>query len=117
MSFDIFGDALAPYLMIVVIGFLPSEFWRLVAIFLSRGLDENSEIIIWVRAVSTALLTGVVAAIVLAPTGALAQTPVWARVGALLAGVAAYAVTKRSVLASVLTGEACILAVAWAYGL
>ena len=65
-----------------------------------------------VRAVSTTLLTGVVAAIVMAPTGALGQTPVWARVGALLAGIAAYAITKRSVLASVLVTVAFV--VVWA---
>ena len=116
MSFDLFGAALAPYVMLVVIGFLPSEVWRVLAIFISKGLDENSEIIIWVRAVSTALLTGVVASIVLAPTGALLLVPLWARTGSVLAGLAAYLLLRRSVLASVAVGEACVIFAAWRFG-
>ena len=116
MSFDLLGATLAPYVMLIVIGFLPSEVWRVLAIFLSRSLNEDSEIIVWVRAVSTALLTGVVASIVLAPTGALLLVPLWARVGSVLAGLAAYMLLRRSVLAAVVTGEACVIAAAWAYG-
>ncbi len=117
MSFDILGESFAPYLMLVVLAFLPSEIWRVLAIFLSKGLDENSEIIIWVRAVSTALLTGVVASIVLAPSGSLALVPLWARAGSVLMGLTAYMLTRRSVLASVVVGEICILFAAWSYGL
>ncbi len=37
---------------------------------LGRGIDENSEILVWVRAVASALLAGVVAKLTLTPTGA-----------------------------------------------
>ena len=37
------------YLILIVIGFLPSEVWRWLGIALGRGLDGQSEIILWVR--------------------------------------------------------------------
>ena len=52
------------YLILIVIGFLPSEVWRWLGIALGRGLDEQSEIILWVRGVATALIAGVIARIV-----------------------------------------------------
>jgi hypothetical protein len=44
-------------------GFLPNEIWRMLGIVVAHGLDEGSELVIWVRAVATALLGGVVAKI------------------------------------------------------
>ena len=83
--------AMEPYLALLLIGFLPSEVWRWLGIVLGRGLDENSEIIMWVRAVATALVAAVVARITLFPPGALAAVPVEVRLAALawLSGVPA----------------------------
>ena len=75
--------AMEPYLALLLIGFLPSEVWRWLGIVLGRGLDENSEIILWVRAVATALVAAVVARIALFPPGALAAVPVEVRLAAL----------------------------------
>ena len=61
-----------PYLVLILVGFLPSEVWRWLGILMGRGLDENSDIILWVRGVATALIGAVVARIVLIPPGALA---------------------------------------------
>src|SRR3954454_15372754 len=63
--------ALWPYLMLIAFGFLPSEIWRVLAVFLARGFDERAEIFVWVRAVATTLVAGVVAKILIAPAGAL----------------------------------------------
>ena len=74
------SGGLWPYLVIILFGFLPSEIWRWLAVFLGRGIDENSEILVWVRAVASALLAGVVAKLILTPTGALATIPLFWRV-------------------------------------
>jgi len=37
------------YLILIVIGFQPSKVWRWLGIALARGLDKQSEIILWVR--------------------------------------------------------------------
>jgi len=102
-----------PYLVLVLVGFLPNEIWRVLAVALSRGLDENAEILTWVRAVATTLLAGVVAKLLLSPGGALAAVPLAARVGSLGVGLAGFYVLRRSVIAGVLLGEAALVALAW----
>jgi hypothetical protein len=108
--------ALEPYLALLLIGFLPSEVWRWLGIVLGRGLDENSEIILWVRAVATALIAGVVVRIVLIPPGALASVPLSVRLVALGGGFLAFLLIRRSAFAGVLAGEALLIAGALAFG-
>jgi hypothetical protein len=97
------------YLILVLIGFLPSEIWRWLGIALGRGLDEQSEIILWVRGVATALIAGVVARIVLIPPGALAGVPLPVRLAALVAGFFAFLFIRRSAFAGVVVGEAALV--------
>jgi branched-subunit amino acid transport protein len=112
------ADALAgaglwwPYLLVIVVGFLPSEVWRVVAVFLSRGLDEQSEILQWVRAVAIALLAGVIAKLLFTPPGVLAAVPLAGRLVPLAVGVAGYLATRRAIV-GVLAGEAALVAIAW----
>jgi Branched-chain amino acid transport protein (AzlD) len=105
-----------PYLLLIVVGFLPNEVWRMLGIVASRGIDENSELIIWVRAVATATLTGVVSKIVVFAPGALGAAPLWVRLGAAALGIMAFFLMRRSVLASLVTGALAILAGIWATG-
>ena len=98
-----------PYLVLVLVGFLPSDLWRMLGIVVARGLDEESEALIWVRAVATAVLAGVIAKIVFFPPGTLAGVPLSARLAAMVLGFAVFLVTKRSVLAGVAAGEAVLL--------
>ena len=101
--------AMEPYLALILIGFLPSEVWRWLGILLGRGLDENSEIILWVRAVATALIAAVVARITLLPPGALAAVPVEVRLAALGLGFLAFLLIRRSAFAGVIVGEAVLI--------
>ena len=101
-----------PYLVIILFGFLPSEIWRVLAVFLSRGIDEKSEILQWVRAVAITLLAGVIAKLLFTPSGALATVPLAGRVLPIALGVAAYLAT-RSAIVGVLAGEAALIAIAW----
>ena len=76
-----------PYFIVFVAAFLPSEIWRWAAVFLSRGLSDQDERIVWVRNVSAALLTCVVVKILIVPTGALATIPLAIRLGSLVVGI------------------------------
>ena len=107
---------LGPYLALILVGFLPNEVWRVLGIVLVRGLDERSQFIVWVRAVATAILAGVLAQLVIASSGALAGVPLPVRLGAILAGFTAFAVMRRSVFAGVLVGEGALIAGALAFG-
>jgi hypothetical protein len=100
---------LAPYLVLIAAGFLPNEVWRMLGIVVAHGLDESSQLIVWVRAVATGLLAGVVAKIVLFPPGGLAEVPLAVRLSAMAVGFAAFVVVRRSVLVGVLAGEAVLI--------
>lgn len=105
-----------PYLVLILAGFLPNEVWRMLGIVASRGIDEGSELIIWVRAVATAILTGVVSKIVVFAPGALGTVPLAMRLAAAAAGMAAFFLMRRSVFAGVVTGVLAILVGMWARG-
>ena len=98
-----------PYLALLLVGFLPNEIWRLLGLVLARGLNEDSEIVIWSRAVATAILAGVIAKLILFSTGSLATIPLPVRVAAAVCGFLAFLVVRRSVFAGVAVGEAVLL--------
>lgn len=107
---------IGPYLALILVGFLPNEVWRVLGLVLVRGLDENSQAIVWVRAVATAMLAGVLAQLILASSGALAAVPVGVRIGAACAGFVAFLIARRSVFTGVVVGEAAFVAGALAFG-
>jgi len=98
------------YLVLILVGFLPNEVWRMLGMVLARGLDEQSEVLVWVRAVATAVLAGVVAQLIFFPAGALATTPIGVRVAAALGGLVAFLLIRRSVFVGVVVGEMVLLA-------
>ncbi len=103
-------------LVLVIAGFLPNEVWRILGLWLGGGVDEGSELLVWVRAVATAILAGVIAQILVQPPGALASVPDWLRYAAVAAGFASFIVTRRSIFAGVVGGEAVMLAGKWWLG-
>ena len=107
---------LQSYLILILVGFLPSEIWRWLGMVLGRGLDEESEIVLWVRGVATALIAAVVARIVFIPPGALASVPLSVRFAALAVGFLAFLLIRRSAFAGVLVGEAVLVAGALVLG-
>ena len=62
-----------PYLVLILVGYLPNEIWRVLGLVLARGLNEDSEIVVWSRAVATAIMAGVIAKLILFSIGALAD--------------------------------------------
>jgi hypothetical protein len=100
---------LMPYLLLIVVGFLPNEVWRMLGVVLSRGISEDSEVVMFARAVATAILAAVVAKLVLFPSGSLAEIPVYVRVGAMVGGFLTFLVARRSMIAGVLAGEALLI--------
>ena len=103
-------EGLWGYLVLVLVGFLPADIWRLLGVIIGRGLDEESELLVWVRAVATAVLAGVIAKILFFPPGSLAAMPLTARLAAIGAGFAAFLLVRRSVFAGIATGEVVLVA-------
>ena len=112
---DFIGDWHA-LLVLVLAGFLPNEVWRMLGLWFGGGVDEGSELLVWVSAVATAILAGVIAQILVFPPGALASVPDWLRYGAVAAGFAVFMLTRRSIFAGVVCGEVVMLAGKWWLG-
>ena len=101
-----------PYAVVLLFGAVPNELFRIAAVFLSRGLSEQSEVFQWIRIVAVTLLASVVSKIVLSPPAALATVPVWVSILALAFGVATF-LASRILVASILAGEAMFVIAAW----
>lgn len=82
--------------MLFVAGVVPNQIWRMLGLWFGGGLDEGSEILVWVRAVAT--------------------VPDLLRYAAVAAGFIAFALTRRSIFAGVVTGELVMLAGTWWLG-
>ncbi len=104
-----FGE-LGPYLVLILVGFLPTEVWRMLGVVVARGVDEESELVVWIRSIAVAVLAGVIAKLTLFPPGALADVPMAVRVGAVAIGLAAFLIARRSVFAGVAAGEVALFA-------
>jgi hypothetical protein len=103
------ADGLWPYLVLILAGFLPNEVWRWLGVVFARGLDEGSEVIVWVRAVATAVLAGVIARLTILAPGALAGVPLSVRLSAIAIGFLAFLLVRRSAFVGVAAGEAALV--------
>jgi hypothetical protein len=83
----------------------------------AHGIDEESELFVWARAVATAVLAGVIAKILLFPPGVLADVPLIVRLGAIACGLLAFLLVRRSVFAGVAAGEVALMLGALAFGI
>jgi hypothetical protein len=105
-----------PFLVLITVGFLPNEIWRALGLVLARGLNEDSEIVMWSRAVATATLAGVIAKLLLFSNGSLASIPLSVRLAATAIGFIVFLLVRRSVFAGVAAGEVALLAGGFLFG-
>jgi branched-subunit amino acid transport protein len=112
---DFIGDWHALVILFVA-GVIPNQIWRMLGLWFGGGIDEGSELLVWVRAVATAVLAGVIAQILVQPPGALASVPDWLRYGAVAAGFAAFLLSRKSIFAGVVCGEIVMLSGRWWLG-
>ena len=106
---SVLSSELTAWLALMLIGFLPNEMWRWLGVVFARGLDEGAEILVWVRAVATAILAGVIAKLTIFAPGVLATVPTPVRLAAVLIGFLAFVLIRRSVLAGVIVGEIALV--------
>ena len=95
-------------LLILAIGFLATEPWRWLGVIFSSGLSEESEIIKWVRAVSTALIAALVARLVIASPGDLADIALIDKLIAMVISLLIY-LHRTSLMLSIAGGIAALL--------
>jgi hypothetical protein len=91
-----------------------NEIWRLAGVWLSRGVDPNGPLMLWVKDVSTALVAALIARLLLAPTGALKEVSVSVSLLAFGAGVAAFYASRGNLLIGLASAEAAFFLSQWA---
>lgn len=102
-----------PYLFILLIGWLPTDIWRFLGVFLSGHINENSKALIFVRAIATALVAAVISKLILYPAGSLELTPPELRILAALAGFVAFLISGKRIFAGILVAETTLIGGAW----
>jgi hypothetical protein len=95
---------------ILVAGFAATAIWRLAGLALSGGIAEDGRIIALAKAVSTALVAGLISRIVVFPPGVLADVSLLVRLGAFGIGVAVFFLARRHMGAGILAGTAALRA-------
>lgn len=99
-----------PIVFIVVGGWLATDTWRWLGVLIGNRLDENSQALVLVRAIATALVAAVIARLILFPSGALAETHWALRLGAAVIGFAAFSFAGQKVFVGVGVALAVLLA-------
>ncbi len=109
-------DGFGGYLALLAIAVFAHEPWRWLGLAVGRDIDVGSEVFLWVRAVATALVSGLVMKLVVFPAGALASVPGWMRGAALLAGVTVFLALRRHLGAGVAAGALGLMLLNWLFG-
>lgn len=86
--------------------------WRGLGVLLSGRIRVESEIFRWIACVAYAMVAGLVARIVVMPTGMLADTALTERLIACAIALAAYYASRRNLLIGVGAGVAAIVLIA-----
>ncbi len=110
------GNTLWLWLTLAIAGTAANEIWRIAGVWLSRGVDPVGPVMLWVRDVSTALVAGLVARMLLVPAGELAAIGTIVRLLAFGTGVVAYMLSGRHLAIALACAEAMFFVAHWALG-
>jgi hypothetical protein len=106
-------SAFALWLTLAVAGTAANEIWRLSGVWLSRGVDPQGPLMLWVRDISTALVAALIARLLLQPLGSLASITAGVRFVAFTTGIAAYLLSRRSLAIGLASAEIAFFATHW----
>lgn len=116
MTFSSFDAWWWPYLFILLAGWVTTDGFRFLGVYFGGRIAEASQALVLMRTLATALIAAVIGNLIVFPSGALAATPLLMRLAAVALGFTVYLLTRRSMLAGILTGEAALLAGLYAIG-
>lgn len=98
-----------PYLFILIAGWLATDSWRFLGVYLGGRLSEQSDLLVLVRCVATALVAAVIANLIAFPAGPLAGTTIGLRVCSAAIGFAAFLWFRKNVLVGIVVTEIVLL--------
>ena len=110
------GNDVYGYLIVLAFALVAHESWRWLGAFLGAQVRETDEIFVWVRYVSTALVSALAMRIILFPSGALSTVDLPYRIAALIISTAAFLLFKRNLAVGIVVGSLSLVAMATAFG-
>ena len=110
MTFDAIDAWWWPFLFILIAGWLATDAWRFLGVYLGGRISEEAGLLVLVRAVATALVAAVIGNLIVFPTGALAATTLALRMGAAAAGFFAYLFFGKRIIVGIVIAEAVLIA-------
>lgn len=99
-----------PFIFILIAGWLATDVWRWLGVLIGNRLDEQSQALVLVRAIATALVAAVIARLIVFPSGALAETALALRLVAAALGFAAFQFAGQRIVVGVGVALAVLLA-------
>ena len=116
LTFDAIDASWWPFLFILLAGSIPTDVWRWIGIAFAGRLRDDSEWIILSRAVANALVAGVIMRLILFPSGALVDVPIWIRLTAVGLAVTLYFGLYRNLLLAVFVGGVSLVSLSLLVG-
>lgn len=107
---NVLDDGFGGYLVLLLVAVLAHEPWRWLGFLVGARLDPEGEFFQWVKAVSTALVAGLVGRLLFFPSGALASVPSAVRITAFSVAVAIYVFSGRSLWWAIVAGSTTLVA-------
>lgn len=103
--------------LLVIAASLATYLWRGLGVLLSGRIAVAGELFNWVACVAYAMVAGLIARILILPTGMIAETALTDRLVACALALVAYHLSRRNLLVAVSVGVGVIMAVtAWRGG-
>ena len=102
--------------LVVAAAIAATMLWRGLGVFLARRLDPEGAVFRWFAFASFAVLAGLLARLLILPTGDLADIGLEVRLGAAVIGVAAFYISRRNLLIGVACGTLSFALAAGALG-
>jgi branched-subunit amino acid transport protein len=110
------SNDISGYLIILAFALIAHESWRWLGAFLGAQVRETDDVFVWVRYVSTALVSALAMRIILFPSGALETIDLPFRIAALAIATGAFLLSKRNLAAGIIAGSASLVGLAYAFG-
>jgi branched-subunit amino acid transport protein len=77
-------------------GFIATYLWRALGVIAVSRIDPESDLLLWVRSVSTALVAALVMRMIIAPSGVLSTIAIEYRLAAIAIGIGVFYAASRS---------------------
>jgi len=101
-----------PYVIITLVAIV-TYIPRGLGAFLSGHIDADSSLVEWITCIAYALMAGLVVRMLVLPIGALTDTSIWVRLGAVAVGLMVFYGTRKSIGLGVLAGSLSLALLVW----